>query len=180
MTHHLPERLQTDRLVLRAPRAADTRTLFDAYTQDADVARYMVWRPHSRLAETEAFVQQCLRSWESGLGHPYILAKPDRELEAIGMLEARILQHTVDIGYVLARAHWGQGLMPEAVAHLTRTALENTRFYRVQATCDVDNQASARTLEKAGFIREARLERYLVHPNLSSEPRPCFMYARCR
>ena len=84
------------------------------------------------------------------------------------------------IGYVLARAHWGQALMPEAVMALADLALATSSIFRLQATCDIDNQASARTLEKSGFVREALLQRFTVHPNISSEPRACFMYARCR
>jgi len=45
---------------------------------------------------------------------------------AIGMIEARTLGSTVDIGYVLARAHWGRGLMPEAIRALTATALADS------------------------------------------------------
>lgn len=59
-------------------------------------------------------------------------------------------------------------------------ALAGCGFFRVQASCDVDNIASQRALEKSGFVREGRLERLTVHPNISPEPRPCFMYARCR
>lgn len=69
--------------------------------------------------------------------------------------------------------------MSEAVAALADTALERG-FFRVQASCDVENRPSQRTLEKAGFVREGRLERYIVHPNISAEPRGCFMYAKCR
>ena len=96
------------------------------------------------------------------------------------MLEARTLSHIVDIGYVLAYRHWGKGLMPEAIRALAQAALAVPTFFRVQATCDIENRASARTLEKSGFVQEARLERYTIHPNMGSEPRPCFMYARCR
>jgi RimJ/RimL family protein N-acetyltransferase len=53
-------------------------------------------------------------------------------------------------------------------------------FHRVQATCDVENTGSWRALEKAGFVREGRLERYTIHPNTDPEPRACYMYARCR
>ena len=96
-------------------------------------------------------------------------------------LEARLLGTTlVDIGYVLARAHWGQALMPEAVMALTDMLLGTPSIFRVQATCDIDNRPSARTLEKSGFVREAVLQRFTVHPNISSDPRACVMYARCR
>jgi ribosomal-protein-alanine N-acetyltransferase len=96
------------------------------------------------------------------------------------MLEARLSSHFVDIGYVLGRAHWRQGLMPEAIRALTDAALATPSVCRVQATCDVDNRPSARVLEKAGFSREGRIERHTIHPNIDAEQRPCFLYARCR
>ena len=96
------------------------------------------------------------------------------------MLEARMLGTTVDIGYVLARTRWGNGFMPEAVQSLTAAALGDPRIFRVQATCDTENIPSQRVLEKSGFAREGRLERYTVHPSVSTEPRACFMYAKCR
>jgi len=69
--------------------------------------------------------------------------------------------------------------MTEAIRAFTDAALRIPGIFRVQATCDVDNRASARALEKAGFSLEGRIERYMVHPNISSEPRPSFLYARC-
>ncbi|MDL1864001.1 GNAT family N-acetyltransferase [Betaproteobacteria bacterium PRO5] len=115
--------------------------------------------------------------WRSSAIYSYFAGWTDIP---IGMLEARIYLHTVDIGYVLARKNWGIGLMPEAVAAFTELALAQLACFRVQATCDIENNASARTLEKAGFMREAVLQRYTVHPNISSVSRPCFMYARCK
>jgi len=174
----LPERLETKRLVLRQPVAADAGELFRSYTQDPMVCRYMVWRPHAAEAETQTFIASCIAFWQEGSRLPYIITEVGSPA-AIGMLEARISGFTVDFGYVLARAHWGKGYMPEAVAALAEAALQSGHF-RAQAFCDVENIPSQRTLEKAGFLREGRLERYMVHPNISAEPRPCFMYARCR
>jgi [ribosomal protein S5]-alanine N-acetyltransferase len=96
------------------------------------------------------------------------------------MLEARIQGTTVDIGYVLARFHWGKRFMPEAIQALASTALESPGIFRVQAACDTENIPSKRALEKAGFVREGRLARLTIHPNISPEPRACFMYAKCR
>jgi ribosomal-protein-alanine N-acetyltransferase len=174
----LPERIKTARLVLRRPEAADAETIFQAYTQDPRVSRYMVWKPHTALAESQAFIASCMSDWALGHRRPYVLTEVGTD-SAIGMLDARINGFTVDVGYVLAPVHWGKGCMPEAVAALVAVALE-AGFYRVQAFCDVDNRPSQRTLEKAGLNREGRLERYFVHPNLSPEPRPCFMYAKVR
>ena len=52
--------------------------------------------------------------------------------------------------------------------------------WRLSATCDVENLASARVLEKAGLTREAILRRAIVRPNLSPEPRDAFMYSKVR
>ena len=45
------------------------------------------------------------------------------------------------------------------------------------ATCDVENLASARVVEKAGMTREGLLRRYIIHPNISGEQRDCYLYA---
>jgi RimJ/RimL family protein N-acetyltransferase len=58
--------------------------------------------------------------------------------------------------------------------------LEPAFGVRIGAVCDVDNIGSARVLEKSGFVREGLLLRWLVHPNISDEPRDCYSYARVR
>jgi len=44
----------------------------------------------------------------------------------------------------------------------------------------VENTASARVLEKIGIEREGILRRYIIHPNISSEPTDFFMYSKVR
>jgi [ribosomal protein S5]-alanine N-acetyltransferase len=174
-----PECIETDRLTLRPPVVADATAMFASYTQDADVARYMVWRPHASLEATRDFVTGCVNQWTAGSAFPYVITmKPNGQL--IGMLEARLDRHIVNIGYVLTRSHWGQGLMAEAIQAFTDYALSLTEVFRVEATCDVDNRPSARALEKSGFLLEGRLARHTVHPNICAEPRDCFVYAACR
>jgi RimJ/RimL family protein N-acetyltransferase len=50
-------------------------------------------------------------------------------------------------------------------------------IYRVWATCDVENLASAHVLEKAGMQKEGILRRYILHPNISPEPRDSYCYS---
>jgi RimJ/RimL family protein N-acetyltransferase len=176
----LPAELETERLLLRAPRPADAREIFAGYAQMAEVSRFMMWRPHANLSVTEAFVAQCIAAFADGVRLPYVLAMRGESPVAIGMLEARPAGHLVELGYVLAPSHWGAGLMPEAIAALSAGILADPVFFRVQAFCDVENRQSQRALEKAGFTREAQLARFAIHPNVSEDPRPCFMYARCR
>ena len=176
----LPTTFQTNRLVARLPVASDSAHLFAAYTSKAEVSRYMMWQPHTEVETTEVFVAECIAAASGGTRLPYVLARRDKPDLPIGMLEARPSGHKVDLGYVLAPEHWGQGLMPEAISSLASLALGQAEYFRIQAFCDVENLPSQRTLEKASFVREGRHERFVVHPNMSAEPRPCFMYARCK
>jgi [ribosomal protein S5]-alanine N-acetyltransferase len=174
----LPKQTASRRLVLREPSEADAHDIFIAYAQDALVCRYMVWRPHTSESTVREFVASCIAAWDSGVRLPYIITEAG-SCSAIGMIEARTSGFTVDLGYVLARSHWGKGYMPEAIAAVAGEALK-LGYFRVQAFCDVENLPSQRALEKAQFTREGRLERFMVHPNVSPEPRPCYMYSKCR
>lgn len=179
MPHLLPDLIKTDRLRLRKPDVADSRALFQGYTQDSEVCRFMTWTPHASESATRSYVESCIAAWDAGSRLSYVITLRDSD-GAIGMIEARMLGTTVDLGYVLARPHWSKGLMPEAIAALAESALGAPGIYRVQATCDTENIPSQRALEKSGLIREGRLDRYTVHPNISAEPRACFMYASVR
>ena len=59
----MPERLQTERLVLRKPVMGEARAIFEDWAQDEEVACYLTWCPHRQIAETREFVQHCLAAW---------------------------------------------------------------------------------------------------------------------
>lgn len=174
-----PDRLGTDRLVLRRPVAADASALFEEYTQDHEVTRYLTWRPHSSLDDTRAYLARCQAGWNAGtdLTWAITLAGDDRP---IGMIGLRARAAMADMGYVLARRYWGRGLMTEAATAIVTLALGNPMVYRVWAVCDVENHASARVMEKAGMTHEGVRRRWIVHPNVSPQPRDVHCYARVR
>ncbi|MYM71963.1 GNAT family N-acetyltransferase [Duganella sp. FT134W] len=90
MTISLPDEIRTSRLTLRAPRASDAVHLFAAYTQDLEVARFMTWRPQTRLAETEGFIAYCMKAWAENRSRAYLLVPHDNDDVPIGMLDARL------------------------------------------------------------------------------------------
>jgi len=155
---------------------SDADVIFEAYAKDPLVTRYLIWQPHKSVATTREFISSCIEAWLTEARRPYVIVERHTSTP-IGMIEARIQPCTVDLGYVLARARWGNGIMAEAVSVLARAALALPRFFRVQAFCDTENTQSQRTLEKAGLTREGKLHRWVIHPNVSPQPRDCFMYA---
>ncbi len=171
-----PEHIETERLVLRKPRMDDARAIFDGWAQDKKVTRYLAWRPHERIEQTQEFVQGCLSGWEQETRFPYMITLKETG-EVIGMIDPRLEGHKVSIGYGAARAYWGKGYVPEATRALIEWALQQPSIYRIYATTDVENCASRRVLEKAGMQCEGILRKFIIHPNISDIPRDSYIYA---
>ena len=172
----MPEHLETERLVLRKPRLDDARAMFEGWTQDQEVTRYLTWRPHAQIEQTEQFVQSCIDAWQAETRFPYMITLKDTD-EVIGIIDPRIEGPKVVIGYGAARVHWGNGYVPEATRAIIDWAFQQPSIYRVYATTDVENIASRRVLEKVGMQCEGILHKYILHPNISNTPRDSYMYA---
>jgi RimJ/RimL family protein N-acetyltransferase len=171
-----PEIIETRRLTLRQPVMTDAEEIFSAYTRDAEVVKYLTWRPHQNLDETRDYLRRCISVWEDGSAYPWIITRKE-DGRLIGIIESRVKNFSMDLGYVLARPYWGQGYMPEAARSLIDWGLSQDTIFRVWASCDVDNLASARVMEKIGMRREGILRRWVIHPNVSEEPRDAYCYS---
>ena len=179
MSHTPPETFRTERLILRRPLLADARALFTRWARDEEVTRYLAWRPHVSLQESKEHIARCRVSWETGTEYVWFIDDQDNG-ELVGSLAARANEHGVNLGYALAREVWGQGLMTEALEPVVTWWLAQPGIFRVWATCDVDNRASARVLEKCGFELEGTLRCWQPHPNIGAEPRDALCYGRVR
>jgi [ribosomal protein S5]-alanine N-acetyltransferase len=171
-----PKTIQTERLRLRKPRLDDAPVIFEAYGRDPEVTRYLVWKPHRTVQETYQFLMACEELWRTGKDFAYaITVKGDDRV--VGMFGLHPMRLKLEVGYTLARPYWGKGYMTEALLTVIDWAFTQPEIYRVQAFCDVENIASARVMEKAGMSREGLLRRYVLHPNISDEPRDAYIYA---
>jgi [ribosomal protein S5]-alanine N-acetyltransferase len=170
------DRIETERLTLRPPAMADAPAIFDGYARDPEVVRYLTWSAHESIERTHTFLRRCDARRRSGEAFSWALTLKGED-HPIGMLELRPTGYKADVGFVLARSYWNRGYMTEALRAVVARALAQPELYRVWAICDVENSASARVLEKAGFRREGTLRRWMVNPNVSAEPRDCLCYA---
>ena len=84
-------------------------------------------------------------------------------------------RHTAEVGYWLGEELWGRGIVTEAVAAFTDFCFQNFQLRRVYAEPFANNPASARVLEKAGFIFEGRLKNNVVK---DGEVLDSLLYAR--
>ncbi|XP_043703937.1 uncharacterized N-acetyltransferase p20 [Telopea speciosissima] len=80
-----------------------------------------------------------------------------------------------DLGYALAAQYWGQGIVTIAVKMALASLLKDLPdVMRLQALADLENKASQRVLEKAGFLKEGILRKYF---SLKGQIRDLVMYS---
>ena len=100
---------------------------------------------------------------------------------AVGGIGIRIGEdvhrHTAELGYGLSQEFWGHGIASEAVPAFSNYCFENFPLHRVYAEPYANNPASARVLEKAGFVLEGRLKNNVFK---DGEVLDSFLYARTK
>jgi RimJ/RimL family protein N-acetyltransferase len=173
-----PEHIKTQRLRMRHPRLSDAPAIFE-YASDPEVTRYMDWPTHTSVQTAVDFVQGCLVRLTERTELTWALTVPPED-RTIGVISCRMHGHSVDFGYALNRDYWRRGLATEATRAIVEWVSNLEDVYRVWATCDVENVASARVLEKAGLSREGVLRCWSIKPNIGPRPRDAFVYAKVR
>ena len=173
---HPPDHIVGARLLLRPPNLDDAGAIFQRVARDPEVTKYLLWAPHPDVAATRRVITEKLngsddeRTWVIELRHSG---------DVIGLASCRRpVPHSVEIGYCLGRRWWGKGLMSEVLDMLLAALDADRAVYRVWATCSVDNERSARLLERAGFVLEGRLARHAVYPTMGPEPQDSLLYAK--
>jgi ribosomal-protein-alanine N-acetyltransferase len=123
---------------------------------DPEVLRY---RSRKVILETATreFLQICQRlSLEQPRSqYPWaiILCSEDRLIGQIGLTLLPPGFHDAYLWYSLNRRYWGNGYMTEAIGAVVDFSFRQLDLLSQHAHCQVDNQASWRVLEKAGFLR---------------------------
>ena len=154
-------RLETERLVLRVPRAEDVDALTEIYS-DAVVTRYVTGRTRDEVVE---FVDRVRRSHETDgfgllvaerkedarvIGRAGLLVWDSRTWVASSLAEAG--EHAeVEVGWVLARDCWGRGYATEAGASCRDYAFDVLGRDRVIAVIHPENVASIAVARRLGL-----------------------------
>jgi RimJ/RimL family protein N-acetyltransferase len=128
---------------------------------------HAVWR-NMRDAFPKPFTLERAREFIAAA----LAARPETRLaidvdgEAVGSigvsLHTDIERVSAEMGYWLGEPFWGRGIMTEVVEAMTRHCVETFNLTRVYAVPFETSTASARVLEKAGFVLEGRMRRCAI------------------
>ena len=157
--------IETERLILRPPRADDAEAIFARYASDPRVTRYLGWPTHRSIEDTRGFLNFCAAEWQRWPAGPFLIESRETRalLGSTGLgFDASDQAAT---GYVLAHDAWGVGYATEALAAM-RDLGARLGLSRLYALCHPQHRASARVLDKCGFTLESTLKAHSEFPNL--------------
>ena len=93
----------------------------------------------------------------------FAIATPHEAIGSIGLMPGKDVHRcTAEMGYWLAEPYWGKGIMTQAVKSMAEYAVHDLKMNRIYAEPYANNQASARVLEKAGFLCEGTLRSSVI------------------
>jgi [ribosomal protein S5]-alanine N-acetyltransferase len=162
---------------LRPLRQTDAAAFF-AYLQDPAVTELTSY-PVVSMSMVEAMIERYERRWAAGELSKWgiVVGDDDQIVGTCGFNDWSKPHRWAELAFDLARTHWGQGLMRQAVAAVLDWAFQQDQIDRVHAFVRVDNRRSERLLESCGFLREGCLRSYRI---CRGEPHDFYIYALLR
>jgi len=162
---------------LRPLRATDADALY-AYLRDPAVTELTSY-PVVSMPMVEAMIARSTGRWAAGELSRWgvALQHDDQLVGTCGFNDGSPAHGWAELAFDLARAHWGTGLMRQAVAAVLRWAYTHAQLNRVHAYVRVDNTRSARLIERNGFVREGCLRSYRV---CRGQPHDFYVYGLLR
>ncbi len=173
MTRVPQDPIELERVRLRAIEESDVDALFAIYA-NAEVARYLSHPAWTERAQAEEYVGKVHAGYATGSSLQLAVErKEDRALIGTCLLfHFHEASRRAEMGYSLAREHWGRGYMHEALTGLVDFAFGALDLNRLEAEIDPRNASSQRSLERLGFTREGHMrDRWIVNGELRRDRR---------
>jgi RimJ/RimL family protein N-acetyltransferase len=144
----LPGKIETKRLVLRAPMRGDMPELI-LHADNFNVSSKLARMPHPYTrADALGFIEIMAQRADE---RPYAITLDGHLIGVVGFSYKE--GEPPELGYWLGEAHWGKGYMTEAAKALIDAAHRTQQYETIAASALADNDASLHVLEKLGFHR---------------------------
>lgn len=163
LTHKGTITIETDRLILRRFTMADAEPMFRNWASDDAVTKHLTWPTHASVEVTEAVLTDWTTSYAKDDFYNWAIVLKENGPEPIGNISVvHVKEKTLcaTMGYCMSRAHWGKGVMAEALTALVAFLFDEVGFNRIEADHDPKNPNSGRVMQKAGMTFEGTMRSY--------------------
>ncbi|RXR16255.1 N-acetyltransferase [Flavobacterium amnicola] len=153
------QNLESDRLVLRRLTSDDIQEVY-ALKSDPKIMEYIPRPLVTNLDEAMAHITMINDKIDTGEGINWaITLKPSNKLLGIiGHYRIKWEHYRSEIGYMLLPEAYGKGIATEAVQLICDYGFNHMKMHSLEGIIDPKNLASAKVLEKSGFVKEAHLK----------------------
>lgn len=157
--------IKTARLLLRPITPRDDHAFLRIFS-DPETMKYWSREPLDGLDEAVEMVQEEIK-WgktDKCLNWGIALIEGGGLIGKVSLFDHDEKHRRAEIGYVIDRSYWNQGLVSEVLVPVLAYAFGEIGLHRLDADVDPDNLASLALLKKFGFRREGLTrESFLVH-----------------
>lgn len=155
--------LETERLRLRAIKIEEAENVYNTWTSDDEVSKYMRWSTHKSVEETKQWIMMEQENCKKDNYFDWGI-----ELKETGKLIGSMGAHYVpeldryEIGYAIAKKYWGKGLVTEATKSMLNYLVNEKEIKRFVASHAKQNPASGAVMQKVGFkyIKDEKIEKF--------------------
>ena len=147
--------LETERMILRPISSADAQDIFDRWTSDERVSKYMSWTTHTSVEDTKQWLYMEEENNKTDNNYQWgFWLKDGNYLFGSGGLVYHKEEQVFELGYNIMHKYWNQGYTTEAAKAILEFANKELGAKEFVAWHDVKNPASGAVMKKCGFLYE--------------------------
>lgn len=149
-------RLETQRLAIRPVLKTDLESVYLIHKEPI-VNRYVPYQTWLSFSDAEAWYARVKRRRKATAEQFVIIRKGDDTLLGTCIIFVHPSDSaSLELGYVLAKQHWGSGYMLEALHAFVPAIAENLKLNRLFAVIQSGNAPSLKLIAKLGFHESQR------------------------
>ena len=158
--------IETKCLLLRPFLESDAQAMYDNWASRSDNLLHVTWYAHESPEVTKQSIARWVENYQNLDFYNWgicLKENPEQVLGDISVVDRDDTVNDCEVGYILSKDYWGQGLMTEALKAVLNYLLQDADFNRVAAKFVTANPASGRVMAKAGMSYEGTFRQAVLH-----------------
>ena len=152
MNHKGSIKLETERLILRKFKIEDAGEVFENWTSDEEVSRFMRWSTHKTVEDTKQWLEEEEKNCINNDYYTWGIKLKESGL-LIGSISAiyRTEEDRYEIGYGISKKYWNNGYTTEALKCIMDYLINIIGIKKFICKHAKLNSISGKVMQKVGF-----------------------------
>lgn len=160
MNHLGTQTLETERLILRKFNLEDAEDMYNNWTSDVEVVKYLTWPLHSSIDVSKEVLSDWISQYTKKDFYQWAIVLKENgsaPIGSIGVNNYDDIVSMVHIGYCIGSKWWHMGIMSESLKCVMDFLFEKVGVKRIESRHDPRNPHSGDVMKKCGMKYEGTL-----------------------